>query len=126
MHSLYLSHLVEIANGSRHALAINSRICAAFCVLPVYNQLLARYTHAPADVTTNTTAIPSTIGAHNPPVFSGCHSQDLSTGASYPSMPSLSWLVIWRKLRTFTPISNFFHRYLCHHRTSKKIILNSE
>jgi len=25
---------------SRHALAINSRICAAFCVLPVYNQLL--------------------------------------------------------------------------------------
>ena len=41
MHSLYLSHLVEIADGSRHALAINSRICAAFCVLPVYNQLLA-------------------------------------------------------------------------------------
>ena len=41
MHSLYLSHLVEIANGSRHALAINSRICAVLCVLPVYNQLLA-------------------------------------------------------------------------------------
>ena len=41
MHSLYLSHLVEIADGSRHALAINSRICAAFCILPVYNQLLA-------------------------------------------------------------------------------------
>ena len=35
MHSLYLSHLVEIADGSHHALAINSRICAAFCVLPV-------------------------------------------------------------------------------------------
>jgi len=33
------------------------------------------------------------IGAHNPPVFSGCHSQDLSTGASNPSMPRLSWLV---------------------------------
>jgi len=30
MHSLYLSHLVEIADGSCHALAINSRICAAF------------------------------------------------------------------------------------------------
>ena len=30
------------------------------------------------------------IGAHNPPVFSGCHSQDLSTGASNPR---LSWLV---------------------------------
>ena len=41
MHSLYLSHLIEIADGSRHALAINSRICAAFCVLPVYTQLLA-------------------------------------------------------------------------------------
>ena len=41
MHSLYLSHLVEIADGSHHALAINSRICAAFCILPVYNQLLA-------------------------------------------------------------------------------------
>ena len=55
MHSLYLSHLVEIANEGRHALAINSRICAAFCVLPVYNQLLAlEYTHAPAHVATNT------------------------------------------------------------------------
>ena len=73
MHSLYLSHLVEIANGSRHALAINSRIFAAFCVLPVYNQLLA-----PAHVATNTTAIPSTIGAHDPLVVSGCRSQDLS------------------------------------------------
>ena len=41
MHSLYLNHLVEVADGSRHALAINSRICAAFCVLPVYTQLLA-------------------------------------------------------------------------------------
>jgi len=41
MDSLYLSHLVEIADGSRHTLAINSRICAAFRVLPVYNQLLA-------------------------------------------------------------------------------------
>ena len=35
----------------------------------------------------NTTAIPCTIGAHDPPVFSGCHSQDLSIGAS-TSMPS--------------------------------------
>jgi len=51
------------------------------------------YTHAPANVATNTTAIPCTIGAHDPSVFSGCHSQDLSTGASYPSMPRLSWLV---------------------------------
>ena len=99
MHSLYLSHLVEIADGSRHALTINSRIYAAFCVLPtVYNQLLAveyRYTHAPGDVATNTTAIPCTIGAHDQPVFSGCHSQDLSTGASYLSMPwpRLRWLV---------------------------------
>jgi len=41
IHNLYLSHLVEIADGSCHALAINSRICAAFCVLPVYYQLLA-------------------------------------------------------------------------------------
>ena len=50
-------------------------------------------------VLTNTTAIPSTIGAHayDPPVFSGCHSQDLSTGANYPSMPKLSWLVVVRK-----------------------------
>ena len=96
MHSLYLSHLVEIADGSRHALAINSRICAAFCILPVYYQLLAlehRYTHIPANVSTNTTAIPCTIGAYHPPVFCGCHLQDLSTGASYPSMPRLSWLV---------------------------------
>ena len=79
--------LVEIADGSHHALAINSRICAAFCVLPVYKQLLAleymyRYTHVPANVATNTIAIPCTIGAHDPPVFSGSHSQDLSTGAS--------------------------------------------
>jgi len=96
MHSPYLSHLVEIGDGSRHALAINSKICAAFCILPVYNQLLAleyRYTHATANVATNTTAIPCKIGAHDPPVFSGCQSQDLSTGASYRSMPRLSWLV---------------------------------
>ena len=34
------------------------------------------------------------IGAHDPPVFSGCHSQDLSTGTSNrSSMPRLSWLV---------------------------------
>ena len=85
MHSLYLSHLV--ADGSRHALAINSRICAAFCILPVYKQLLAleymymyRYTHIPANVATNTIAIPCTISAHDPPVFSGSHSQ--ATGAS--------------------------------------------
>ena len=89
MHSLYLTDLVEIANASRQALAINSRICAAFCILPVYNQLLA---HASANVATNTTAMPCTIGAHDSPVFSGYHSQDLSTGAS-PSMPRLSWLV---------------------------------
>ena len=38
------------------------------------------------DVAANTTAIPCTIGVHNLPVFSGCHSQDLSSGASYPSM----------------------------------------
>ena len=96
MYSPYLSHLVEIGDGSRHALAINSKICAAFCILPVYNQLLAleyRYTHATANVATNTTAIPCKIGAHDPPVFSGCQSQDLSTGASYRSMPRLSWLV---------------------------------
>ena len=79
MHSLYLNRLEEIADGSRHTSAINNRICAAFFVLPVYNQLLARYTHAPANVATNTTAIPSTIGAHDPPAFSGCHSQDLSS-----------------------------------------------
>ena len=71
MHSLYLSHLAEIANGSRHALAIISRICATFCVLPVYKQLLAlmvheymyRYIHAPANIATNTIAIPCAIGA---------------------------------------------------------------
>ena len=76
MHSLYLSHLAEIANGSRHALAINSRICATFCILPVYKQLLAlmvheymyRYIHAPANVATNTIAIPCAIGAYDPPV----------------------------------------------------------
>ena len=81
MHNFYLSHLIEIADGSSHALAINSRICAAFCILLVYYHLLAleyRYTHGPANVATNTTAIPSTIGVHNPPVFSGCCSQDLS------------------------------------------------
>ena len=33
------------------------------------------------------------VGVHDPPAVSGCHSQDLSTGASYPSMPRLSWLV---------------------------------
>ena len=89
MDNLYLSHLVEIADGSHHALAINSRICATFCILPVYYQLLAleyRYTHAPGDVATNTTAISCTIGAQDPPVFSGFHSQDLSIGASNPSM----------------------------------------
>ena len=71
MHSLYLSHLVEIADGSRHALAINSRICAAFCILPVCYQLFLNigiYTHAPANVATNTTAIPCTLGAHDPPL----------------------------------------------------------
>ena len=96
MYSLCLSRLVDIADGSCHALDIDSRICAAFCVLPVYNELLAleyRYTHTPANVTTNTTANPCTIGAHDSPVFSGCHSQDLLTGASYPSMPRLSWLI---------------------------------
>ena len=41
MHSLYLSHLVEIADESRHTVAINSTIYAAFNVLPVYYQLLA-------------------------------------------------------------------------------------
>jgi len=38
-------------------------------------QPLYRYTHTPAaysDVATNTTAIPSTKGAHTPAVFPGC------------------------------------------------------
>ena len=66
---------------------------SVFCQ-SINNCLLSnRYSHAPVNVTTNTTAIPCTIGGHDPPVFSGCHSQDLSTGASNPSMPRLSWLV---------------------------------
>ena len=59
MRSLYLSHLIDIADGSHHALVINSRICATFCILPL---ALDRYTRAPANVTTNTTSIPCTIG----------------------------------------------------------------
>ena len=30
MHSVYLSHLREIANGSRHAIAINQNLCQKY------------------------------------------------------------------------------------------------
>ena len=73
MHSLYLSHLREIADGSRR-LAI--AICAAFCVQPttvspgigIFTLHAASY----SDVATNTTVISCTIGAHAPAVFPGC------------------------------------------------------
>ena len=69
IHSLYLSHLREIADGSRHTIAIKQNLRRLLCSA-------CQYTHAPtaySDVTTNTTAIPCTIGMHTPAVFHKGH-----------------------------------------------------
>ena len=74
MHTLYLSHLVEIADGSCHAIAIEQNLCRPLRSACLYTTVLYKYTHAPAaycSVATNTSAIPSTLGAHTPAVFPG-------------------------------------------------------
>ena len=65
LHSPYLSHLREIADGSRRAIATKQNLCC-LC-LALYG-----YAHAPAaysNVATNTTGILCTIGVHALAVF---------------------------------------------------------
>ena len=82
MESPHNSHKAESLPPSAFSLSIHN------------SQPLYRYTHAPAaysDVTTNTTTIPCTIGAHTPAVFHKGHQVifQAQLGASYPR---LSWL----------------------------------
>ena len=95
MHNLYLSHFLEIADGSCHATATKQNLCR---LLPVYTQLLTL--EQVYILTLQPMSLPTQLAFLNRCARSACFFLGVihkifqaHLGASYPSMPRLSWLL---------------------------------
>ena len=97
MHNLHLSHLVEIADRSCHAIAIKQNLCCLLHSACLYTTV-SSWTGI---LMLQLMSLPTQLAFLNRCAWSACffflgviHKiSQAHVGASYPSMPRLSWLV---------------------------------